>query len=212
MVLRKLVLELAIRTSCISHVLPPKVIWTSREESRASAARERALALAPAFACSSRVTAQMEKSRSLFWRQFFSLGAFSRSSPTGFKYKLSQEFIIISHSWMTKQWNHLPLPCSVARTSNLLRAIRGSRNPNLQVAITHARDVCKFAIIKTRRKLGRVRFCKDFWDRFWGRAGQLLANFFSLSPGTSQKPLQKITRDSFCLVSKKPGPGCSNVG
>ena len=146
-----------------------------------------------------------------FLTPIFSPGAFSRSSRTGIKLKLSQEPISISHSWMTKQWNHLPLPFSVGSTSNLLRAIRGSRNPNLQVAITHSRDVCKFATIKTRRKLGWVRFCKDFWDRFCGRACQLLANFFALFPVTSHKTLHKTTRHSFCLVSKKPGLGCSNV-
>ena len=199
MVLRKSVLELAIRTSCISHVIPPKVIWTSRERTR------------PRTRSSFRVLFTRDCPNGeisfSFLTPIFSPGAFSRSSPTGFKLKLSQEPIIISHSWMTKQWNHLPLPCSVARTSNLLRAIRGFRNPNLQVALTRARDVCKFTIIKTRKKLGRVRFCKDFWDRFCGRAGQLLAIFFALSPVTSQKSLYKITRDSFSLVSKKARPG-----
>ena len=68
------------------------------------------------------------------------------------------------------QWNHLPLPFSVGPTSNLLRAIRGSRKPNLQVATTRARHFYKFATLKTRRKLGWVSFCKDFWDRFRGRA------------------------------------------
>ena len=34
---------------------------------------------------------------------------------------------------------------------------------------------------KTRRKLGWVSFRKGFWDRYWGRTGQLLANFFSCS-------------------------------
>ena len=33
------------------------------------------------------------------------------------------------------------------------------------------------------RKLGRVNFRKDFWDRYWGRAGQPLVNFL-LSPVT----------------------------
>ena len=37
----------------------------------------------------------------------------------------------------------------------------------------------EFAILKTRRKLGRVSFRKGFEDRYWGRAGQLLATFFS---------------------------------
>ena len=97
-----------------------------------------------------------------FLRQFL--------SRTGFKFNLSQEPISISHSWMTMQWNHLPLPFSVGPTSNLLRAIRGSRKPNLQVATTRARHFYKFATLKTRRKLGRVSFCKDFWDRFRGRA------------------------------------------
>ena len=38
------------------------------------------------------------------------------------------------------------------------------------------------ATLKTRRKLGRGSFRKDFWDRYWVRAIQLLANFFALSP------------------------------
>ena len=49
--------------------------------------------------------------------------------------------------------------------------------------------VCKkeklvqFAILKTRGKLERIRFRKDFWDRYWGRAVQLLAKSFTLFPG-----------------------------
>ena len=35
-----------------------------------------------------------------------------------------------------------------------------------------------FATLETRRKLDCVNFEKDLWDRYWGRAGQLLANFF----------------------------------
>ena len=31
---------------------------------------------------------------------------------------------------------------------------------------------------------GRVSFCKEFWDRYWRRAGQLLANLFALLPIT----------------------------
>ena len=39
---------------------------------------------------------------------------------------------------------------------------------------------------KTIRRLGRVSFCKDFWDRYWGRAIQLLANLLAMSPVTVQ--------------------------
>ena len=40
----------------------------------------------------------------------------------------------------------------------------------------------QFATLKTRKKLGRGSFRKDFWDRYRGRAIQLLANLFALSP------------------------------
>ena len=196
MVLRKSVLELAIRTSCISHVLPPKVIWTSREESRARAARERALALAPPFVCSSRVTAQMEKSRSLFWRQFFPQGlSLGQAQLVSNWNSVRSPSLYHIHEWLSSEITY-PSPV-LSRTSNLLRAIRGFRNPNLQVALTRARDVCKFAIIKTRKKLGRVRFCKDFWDRFCGRAGQLLANFFGPVPSNIPEVLAQDNSGQF---------------
>ena len=51
---------------------------------------------------------------------------------------------------------------------------------NLKVA--NKSRLSRFATLKTRRKLGRGSFRKDFWDRYWGRAIQLLANFFALSP------------------------------
>lgn len=34
------------------------------------------------------------------------------------------------------------------------------------------------ATLETRRKLDRVSFRNEFWDRYWGRANQLLANVF----------------------------------
>lgn len=40
------------------------------------------------------------------------------------------------------------------------------------------RDARQFATLETRRKLGRVCFRKDFWEWYWGRAGQPLASFF----------------------------------
>ena len=148
----------------------------------------------------------MEKSRSLFWRQFFPQGLSLGQAQLDSNWNsVRSPSLYHIHEWLSSEITY-PSPV-LSRTSNLLRAIRGFRNPNLQVALTRARDVCKFAIIKTRKKLGRVRFCKDFWDRFCGRAGQLLANFFALSPVTSQKSLYKITRDSFSLVSKKARPG-----
>ena len=39
--------------------------------------------------------------------------------------------------------------------------------------------VTEFASSEKRRELDRVNCRKDFWDRYWGRAGQLLANLFS---------------------------------
>ena len=51
---------------------------------------------------------------------------------------------------------------------------------NLKVA--NKSRLSQFATLKTRRKLGRGSFRKDFWDRYWGRAIQLLANLFALPP------------------------------
>ena len=45
-----------------------------------------------------------------------------------------------------------------------------------------------FAPLETRKKLDRVVFCKARWDRYWGRAGQLLDNFFVVS-GKSPRSL-----------------------
>ena len=42
-----------------------------------------------------------------------------------------------------------------------------------------------------------LRFRKDFWDSYWGRAIQLLVNLFALSPQQSQKSLRKLTLPSF---------------
>ena len=39
--------------------------------------------------------------------------------------------------------------------------------------------VTEFASSEKRRELDRVNCRKDFWDRYWGRSGQLLANLFS---------------------------------
>ena len=38
-------------------------------------------------------------------------------------------------------------------------------------------EVFASATLETRRKLSRVNFRKGVWDRYWGRAGQRLANF-----------------------------------
>ena len=51
--------------------------------------------------------------------------------------------------------------------------MRSSAQPLLWKALNL---VLIFAFLKTRRKLGRVTFRKDVWDRYWGRAIQLLAN------------------------------------
>ena len=45
-----------------------------------------------------------------------------------------------------------------------------------------------FATLETRRKLDCVNFEKDLWDRYWGRAGQLLTNFFPV-PSNSPRIL-----------------------
>ena len=50
------------------------------------------------------------------------------------------------------------------------------------VKVANKSRLSPFATLKTRRKLGRGSFRKDFWDRYWERAIQLLANFFALSP------------------------------
>ena len=44
------------------------------------------------------------------------------------------------------------------------------------------------------RKLGRVGCRKDFWDRYCGRAGQLLANFC-----LSHNSLRRLTQPRFSL-------------
>ena len=51
--------------------------------------------------------------------------------------------------------------------------MRSSAQPLLSKALNL---VLIFAFLKTRRKLGGVTFRKDVWDRYWGRAIQLLAN------------------------------------
>ena len=55
----------------------------------------------------------------------------------------------------------------------------------------------KFAILETRRKLGRVNLRKDFWDCDGGQ-WKILAN---QSRPEDQKSLRKLTRPSFLLVS-----------
>ena len=59
-----------------------------------------------------------------------------------------------------------------------------------------------FHTLQTRRKLGRVRFRNDFWDRYWARASQLLANFFPCLHYRSQQSLRKLTRPSFLIIFK----------
>ena len=46
------------------------------------------------------------------------------------------------------------------------------------------------------RKLGRVNFRKDFWDRYQGRAGQPLVNFFP-SPVTVPEVFAKVNSTQF---------------
>ena len=55
----------------------------------------------------------------------------------------------------------------------------------------------EFDILKERRKMGWVSFRKGFWDRYWGRTGQLLANSFSLSPVTIPKVFAKANSPQF---------------
>ena len=49
-----------------------------------------------------------------------------------------------------------------------------------------------FATIESRRKPERVNCHKDLWDRYWRRANQLLANFFSLSTVTVPQVFAKV--------------------
>ena len=51
--------------------------------------------------------------------------------------------------------------------------------------------------LKTRRKLDRVSFRKEFWDRYWGRDGQLLANLLVLSIITAPKVFAKVNSAQF---------------
>ena len=44
----------------------------------------------------------------------------------------------------------------------------------------------------------RVRFCKDFWDRYWGRAIHSLANLFALSLVTVLKVFAKVNLAQLC--------------
>ena len=81
-------------------------------------------------------------------------------------------------------------------------------NPNVVLScfgLDHAeRSIAflSFAPLETRRKLGRVSFRMDFWDRYWGRGGQLLANIFPCPHGQTEKSFQKLTRPSSLLVFK----------
>ena len=49
----------------------------------------------------------------------------------------------------------------------------------------------------TRRKLDPVNFRKDFWDSYWARAIQLLANLSVLSQVTVPEVLAKVNSDEF---------------
>jgi len=57
--------------------------------------------------------------------------------------------------------------------------------------------------LKREVNVGPADFHREFWDSYWRRTGQLLANF-SLAPVAvpDQKSLQKWTRSSSLLVSK----------
>ena len=44
----------------------------------------------------------------------------------------------------------------------------------------------------SKKALGRVSFRKEFWDPHWERAGQLLANLFSLSQVTIPEVFAKF--------------------
>ena len=54
-----------------------------------------------------------------------------------------------------------------------------------------------FVPLETRRKLGRVSFRMDFWDRYWGRGGQLLANIFPSPPRTDPDVFSKVNSEQF---------------
>ena len=53
-----------------------------------------------------------------------------------------------------------------------------------------------FDTLETKRKLYKVNFRRDFWDRLLRRA----VSYWRIFP--SQKSLQRLTRSSFLLVSK----------
>ena len=52
------------------------------------------------------------------------------------------------------------------------------RFTNQSASVLRQLPFTPFATSETRRELGRVSFRKDFWDRYKGRAGQLLADHY----------------------------------
>ena len=54
-----------------------------------------------------------------------------------------------------------------------------------------------FATLKLRREMGPKFFCKCFWDRSRGRAGRVLASFFSMSLVTIPDVFAKVNSAQF---------------
>ena len=61
-----------------------------------------------------------------------------------------------------------------------------------------------FTTLEKRGKLVLKCARNCFWDCYWGRAGQLLVNFFPCPWLQSHKSLRNLTRSSFFLTSKVP--------
>ena len=55
---------------------------------------------------------------------------------------------------------------------------------------------------RNKKELRRVSFLKDFLDRYWGHAIQLLANLIALCLVTIPKVFEKVNSSHFLLVSK----------
>ena len=79
-------------------------------------------------------------------------------------------------------WSHIK-----REKSSLPVDVRLSKTPRVSNSQNHIFDT--FAPLETRKKLDRVDFCKARWDRYWGRTGQLLDNFFFVVPCNSPRSL-----------------------
>ena len=55
---------------------------------------------------------------------------------------------------------------------------------------------------RNKKELRRVSFLKDFLDRYWGHAIQLLANLIALCLVTISEVFENVNLSQFLLVSK----------